>query len=118
MKNRKWILAILLILIIATLAFVVFVMANGSNMYKQEREYFLVLENAACDYIQDENVTQEIWKNNSKWQKIYMRALIENNYVKEDSTNPVTLEKLKNNNSGYVQIEFKGNKVTCQYKED
>ena len=118
MKNRKWVLGILLLLIIATLAFMVFVMATGSDMYKREQEYFLVLENAACDYIQDENVSPEIWKIYPEWQKIYMKTLIENHYVKEDSTNPVTQQKLKDNTKGYVKIEFKGNKVTCQYKED
>ena len=118
MKNRKRVLVVLLLLIIALLAFLVFVMAKGSSMYKTEQDYYFVIENAACDYIQDQKVTSDIWENYPKWQKIYMKTLIENGYIREDSTNPVTNVQAKDNKKGYVEIVFKNSKVTCQYKED
>ena len=118
MKNRKWLLAIILFLIICVLAFMVFVMATGSGMYKEEQSYFLTLSEAGCNYVQDSNVTKNIWNNNPEWQKIYISTLIEKNYVKEDSTNPVTNEKARDNKKGYIKIEFEGNRYNCSYKED
>lgn len=118
MKNRKWVLGILMFLIVVTLAFLVFVMAVGSSMYKKEQTYFTEFENAACDYVQDENVTKEIWENYQKWHKIYITTLVANKYIEGDSTNPVTKVKAKDNEKGYVEIEYSKNKVTCKYKED
>ncbi len=118
MKNRKWVLRILLFLIIVTLVFLVFVMATGSSMYKKEQEYFLVLENAGCDYVQAENVTKEIWDNYPKWHKIYLKTLISNGYIKDDSINPITNVLAKDNEKGYIEIDFNKNKITCKYKED
>ena len=93
-------------------------MAVGSSMYKKELKYFSEFENAACDYVQDENVTKDIWENYPKWHKIYINTLIANDYIKEDSINPVTKVYAKDNTKGYVEIEYSNSKVTCKYKEE
>lgn len=117
MKNKKRVLTILLILIIAISTFLAIVLVFGGMKSKQLDEYHEKLENYACKLANDENYTEEICNGFEYLCKVKYEKLIDRGYINKDLKNPLTKKKISDDTSSYIQITWKDGKMICTHKE-
>lgn len=93
------------------------VLILGGIKSKQLTKYKNTVNEAACTYAVDDNLTEALCSGFEKLCKVYFDKLIDREYLDADIINPITKEKVKNNTSDYVQITWENDRMMCNYKE-
>lgn len=117
MKNKKRILIILLILIVIVLVILGTVLALGGIKNNEFVEFKQDIENAACEYAENENFTKEICLGYENLCKVRYSTLINRKYLSADLVNPMTDKKISDDTTSYVQISWEDDKMICTYEE-
>lgn len=117
MKNKKMILMIIGIIIIVLTLILAIVLIIGGITNKRLDDFHLKIEEAACDYVSKEYNNPSLLEAYSYLTKVRYSTLIEAGYLAEDLTNPLTKEKVSENNTDYVEITFTDSKYICTFKE-
>ena len=118
MKSKKRNLIILLILIITILVVLGIVLVVGGIHNKEIMDFKKDVEQTACEYAKDENITEAICLGYEHLCKVNYETLISHDYLKADLINPLTGETISNDTASYVQISWPdSNTMTCTYKE-
>ena len=119
MKDKKRVLTILLILIIFVAMILLNVNLFGGKKAKEVRDFQAKVETAACDLAKKEGYTKSLCDNFSYLCNINFEKLINNEMIDGDLINPLTGNKIKEDNKGFVNITWNENKeMICKYKED
>lgn len=117
MKNKKRVLIILLVMILIVLTILGTVLVFGGIKNKEINEFQTKVAEAACKYVNAEYNNPSLLEAYPHLSKIKYSTLINGGYLDEELINPLTGEKIKDNNTNYVEITFTDSKYVCTYKE-
>ncbi len=117
MKDKKRVLKILAVLIIAIAAILFIVLVFGGIKAYQINKYKTTLEEATCKMAEEEHYTAALCEAFDSLCKVHFDLLIANDYINQDLKNPLSKIKASDDKKAYIKVSFKDSKMICTYKE-
>jgi flagellar basal body-associated protein FliL len=117
MKDKKRVTLIILFILIFIVALsLLCILIFGSIASKKDKEYRSKIEEAACKYVKEYNITADIADAFPGKNIVNLPMLLETDYLSKDLKNEVTKIKITED-TGYVELTWIDKTVKCTYKE-
>ncbi len=117
MKDKKWLLSVLKLLIIVLTFFLGIILVFGGLKDKQVKKFEKVMETAACKLAEDEGYTESICRGFENLCQVHYEKLISRKYIDENLKNPLNHKKVKEDKNSYILVSWQDDKIKCTHKE-